>query len=90
MAQILLSRPRPLSFHCGGAERLAKLSICAFCKRARDDTGYWKQIESYLRRHPNASFSHGYCPECAAKVCKEFGIGLPDIVRADIGAQNFE
>ncbi len=40
------------------------LPICASCKKIRDDKGYWNQIESYLRKHSDAKFSHGLCPEC--------------------------
>lgn len=38
--------------------------ICAQCKKIRDDKGFWNQIESYIEKHSNASFSHGLCPEC--------------------------
>ncbi len=44
------------------------LPICASCKSIRDDKGYWKQIESYIRDHSEAEFSHGICPECAKKL----------------------
>jgi len=43
------------------------LPICASCKKIRDDKGYWNQIESYIRDHSEAHFSHGICPECARK-----------------------
>lgn len=39
--------------------------ICAWCKKIRDDEGYWKQLESYVREHTEAEFSHGICPSCA-------------------------
>ena len=41
------------------------LPICASCKKIRDDKGYWNQIESYIREHSEAEFSHGLCPDCA-------------------------
>lgn len=44
------------------------LPICASCKKIRDDKGYWNQIESYIRSHSEADFSHGICPECAKKL----------------------
>lgn len=44
------------------------LPICASCKRIRDDKGYWNQIESYIRDHSEAEFSHGICPDCAEKL----------------------
>jgi len=40
------------------------LPICSSCKKIRDDKGYWNQIESYIRDHSDAQFSHGICPEC--------------------------
>ncbi len=40
------------------------LPICAHCKKIRDDQGYWTQIESYIRDHSEAEFSHGICPDC--------------------------
>lgn len=44
------------------------LPICASCKKIRDDGGYWNQIEAYIRDHSEAEFSHGICPECAARL----------------------
>ena len=43
------------------------LPICAYCKKIRDDKGYWSQIESYIRDHSEAEFSHGICPDCVEK-----------------------
>lgn len=47
------------------------LPICAWCKRIRDDRGYWKQVESYIEKHSDARFTHGICPECLGKVSPE-------------------
>lgn len=47
------------------------LPICSSCKKIRDDKGYWNQLESYIREHSNADFSHGLCPECAHKLYPE-------------------
>ncbi len=47
------------------------LPICASCKKIRDDKGYWNQIESYIRDHSEAEFSHGICPDCAVKLYPE-------------------
>jgi PAS domain S-box-containing protein len=44
------------------------LPICASCKKIRDDTGYWSQIEAYIQAHSDAVFSHGICPECASRL----------------------
>ncbi len=66
------------------------LPICSTCKRVRDDTGYWNQIDTYLHQHTRASLSHSYCPECAAKTFKDFGLEVPESVQADIAAGKFE
>lgn len=44
------------------------LPICASCKKVRDDSGYWSQIETYIEAHSEAFFSHSVCPECAEKL----------------------
>ena len=41
--------------------------ICSYCKKIRDDQGYWAQVESYISKHTNADFSHGICPDCMAE-----------------------
>jgi GAF domain-containing protein len=43
------------------------LPICAWCKRIRDDQGYWSQVEAYLHAHSDVDFTHGICPECLEK-----------------------
>jgi DNA-binding response OmpR family regulator len=44
------------------------LPICASCKKIRNDTGYWEEVESYVKRHSDAEFTHGICPACARKL----------------------
>lgn len=44
------------------------LPICSSCKKIRDDSGYWNQIEKYIQEHSDATFSHGICPDCARKL----------------------
>jgi PAS domain S-box-containing protein len=43
------------------------LPICSYCKKIRDDQGYWNQLESYISKHSEAVFSHSICPECYNK-----------------------
>jgi DNA-binding response OmpR family regulator len=43
------------------------IPICSFCKKIRDDQGYWDQVDSYISKHTRALFSHGLCPECLKK-----------------------
>ena len=40
------------------------LPICSSCKKIRDDQGAWQPIESYISKHSEAQFSHGYCEQC--------------------------
>lgn len=47
------------------------LPICASCKRIKNDQGSWMQIESYLKQHSEAEFTHGLCPECAERLYPE-------------------
>lgn len=44
------------------------LPICSYCKKIRNDRNYWEQIESFVASHSNATFSHGICPECKARM----------------------
>jgi hypothetical protein len=44
------------------------LPICASCKDIRTESGEWEQIESFIRDHSEAEFSHSYCPKCAQKL----------------------
>jgi len=41
------------------------LPMCAWCKKVRDDQGYWDDVASYIAKHTDASVSHGICPECS-------------------------
>lgn len=50
------------------------LPICSSCKKIRDDRGYWNQIESYIRDHSEAEFSHGICPECLKRLYPDIKI----------------
>ena len=43
------------------------MPICAWCKRIRDDSDCWSNVEDYISRHWQAEFSHGICPECLKK-----------------------
>lgn len=52
------------------------LPICMGCKRIRDDDGYWQQLETYIRDHSEAEFSHGLCPDCAEEL-------YPGLFKAD-------
>src|SRR5260221_12364025 len=68
----LRSRERELQRRV--AEELAQVKVlrgllptCAWCRKVRDDAGYWTQIEAYVAAHSEAEFTHGICPECKDK-----------------------
>ena len=52
--------------------------ICSSCKKIRDDKGYWSQVEAYISRHSDATFSHGICPDCLHRLYPEFANELDE------------
>ena len=48
------------------------LPICANCKKIRDDSGGWQQIETYISEKSDTKFTHGICPDCIRKLYPEF------------------
>ncbi len=44
------------------------IPICMYCKKVRDDDGFWHQVESYVSARSLAQFSHGLCPDCLKKL----------------------
>lgn len=47
------------------------IPICGWCKKIRDDSGYWQSVEQYVRQHSDATFTHGICPACQEKLKAE-------------------
>lgn len=47
------------------------LPMCAWCRKIRDDKGYWQELDTYIRNHTNTAFTHGICPDCMKKVNPE-------------------
>ena len=47
------------------------LPTCSTCKKIRNDSGYWQQIETYVSDHSAAEFTHSICPDCAKKLYPE-------------------
>jgi hypothetical protein len=41
-----------------------RIPICAWCKMIRDKDNAWQPVESFVRQHTHAEFSHGICPSC--------------------------
>jgi Protein of unknown function (DUF3365) len=44
------------------------IPVCSSCRKVRNDQGYWTQLETYLRQHTDAEFSHGLCVDCLRKL----------------------
>jgi len=44
------------------------IPICMYCKKIRDDEGFWHQVENYVAARSSAQFSHGLCPDCMKKL----------------------
>jgi phosphoserine phosphatase RsbU/P len=40
------------------------MPMCSYCKKIRDDSNYWQQIESYLNERTGTEISHSVCPDC--------------------------
>lgn len=40
------------------------LPICSWCKKVRDDDGYWRQVEDYFASRSQIQFTHGMCADC--------------------------
>ena len=54
------------------------LPVCATCRRVKQDSGAWRQIEAYVMEHTEATFSHTMCAECYAKM-REQDPNLPEL-----------
>lgn len=54
------------------------IPICMHCKKVRNDSGYWEQVEKYVKDHSGAEFTHGICPECLNRLFPDIA---PDILK---------
>jgi sigma-B regulation protein RsbU (phosphoserine phosphatase) len=72
----------------GALKRVKQLSgllpICSYCKKIRDDSNYWQQVESYVMHHSEAQFSHSICPSCYETIVK------PEMARLGVEAKKFD
>ncbi len=65
MNYVLGEEKRRLSDYVQEIQTLRGLiPICAQCKKIKDSSGYWFQVEKYLAQHTQANFTHALCPEC--------------------------
>ena len=76
LQQTLAQRVAELQQALANVKRLSGLvPICSYCKRVRNDSDYWQQLESYLAEHSEAEFSHGICPGCYERAERDFESG---------------
>jgi|GEM_PF-1386357 len=44
------------------------LPICSVCKKIRNDHNEWQQLETFIRNHSEAQFTHSLCPDCLSRL----------------------
>jgi sigma-B regulation protein RsbU (phosphoserine phosphatase) len=47
------------------------LPICSYCKKVRNETNYWEQVDSYLASHAGVKLTHGICPDCLETMMRQ-------------------
>jgi len=66
---------RPLHFAYAKIRILkGLLPVCSWCKAIEGPDGIWLPIETYIRDHSHANFTHGACPDCLEKVKSEYNL----------------
>lgn len=63
------------------------LPICAWCKKVRDDEGYWQRVEDYFSKRAHIDFTHSICTSCAERFPETAGAESPAEEPKDGGAQ---
>jgi len=48
------------------------IPVCAWCRKIRNDDGYWQTVEKYFSSHFNVAFTHGVCPDCSKSTIAKF------------------
>ncbi len=67
--QLLGEENRLLSDYIDEIKELRDIvPICSCCKKVRDESGFWQNVEQYLEKHSGVECSHGICDECAEKL----------------------
>ena len=44
------------------------IPLCAWCRKIRNDAGYWQTLEQYVVTHTEAEISHGICEACSHRL----------------------
>jgi sigma-B regulation protein RsbU (phosphoserine phosphatase) len=73
LQRALAARVRELEAALAQVKQLrGLLPICSYCKKVRDDSNYWQQVETYFLEHSEIRFSHGICPDCLERELRAF------------------
>jgi PAS domain S-box-containing protein len=57
---------RPFQLKTEKMKRL--IPICGWCKKIRNDSNLWEQLEAFLTDQGMGDFTHSMCPACAEKI----------------------
>lgn len=68
LAARLVVAERILGLHSHVTLLEGLLSICAYCKKIRDEDASWQHVERYIAGRTGATFSHSICPTCRDRV----------------------
>lgn len=52
------------------------LPLCSYCKKVRNDSGYWEQVDVFIHKYSQADVSHSICPDCMKKEHPE--VSMPE------------
>lgn len=44
------------------------IPVCAWCKKVRDDEGYWSEVTEYFARKNRTKVTHGICNACVERM----------------------
>ena len=56
------------------------MAICAWCKKFKNDEGYWQNIKASIKKYSKQSFTHCICNDCANKEYPEL---FPDLNKSE-------
>jgi hypothetical protein len=59
------------------------LPVCCFCKKIRDESGNWHQMEFFITARSEATFTSTFCPDCAQEHYGELLNKKPNGARAN-------
>jgi hypothetical protein len=59
------------------------LPVCCFCKKIRDESGNWQQMEFFITARSEATFTSTFCPDCAQEHYGDLLNKKPNAARAN-------